>query len=372
MAWNWQQNDWGNFRFDAHALAAWEQRFAHATGRLLGAFAHLSPDEQTLLNVEWVSNEALQTSAIEGEYLNRDSVQSSIRRQFGLQNDARRVSPAEFGIAEMMVDLYTHFQQPLSDTMLCHWHAMLMNGRRDLQQIGAYRTHSEPMQVVSGRIDNPTIHFEAPPSNLVPAEMTRFIVWFNQTQTTLPPLTRAGIAHLYFVCMHPFEDGNGRIARALAEKALAQSLGQPSLIAFAHTIERHKKAYYHELTWANQDNELNRWLAYFAQTVLNAVEYSMQQVTFLFSKTRLYDQVRDKLNPRQAKVIARLFAEGIEGFHGGMSAKNYLSLTKTSRATATRDLQELVELGALHKTGERKYARYCLNIPLCIQQLESA
>ena len=370
MNWNWQQLDWPDFSFDPLKLMPLETTFAHETGLLLGVFSHLTDDDRTQLKVELVSNEALQTSAIEGEYLDRDSVQSSIRRQFGLQTDQRRVTPAEYGIAEMMVDLFTHFQQPLSHQTLFDWHSMLMNGRRDVCNIGAYRTHPEAMQVISGRLDNPNVHFEAPPSERVPLEMGALVDWFNHTQPntpgTLPPLTRAGIAHLYFVSVHPFEDGNGRIARALAEKALAQGLGQPTLIALAHTIEPHKKAYYAELEWANKDNQIDRWLQYFAETVLAAVRHSRQQVEFLLGKTRLYDQVRNKLNPRQEKVLARLFAEGMAGFHGGLSAKNYISLSKASRATATRDLQELVQLGVLHKTGELRYARYCLNLPVCI------
>lgn len=371
MQWNWQQPDWPNFSFDPLKLMPLETAFAHESGLLLGAFTHLTEADRTQLKVEMVSNEAMQTSAIEGEYLNRESVQSSIRRQFGLQTDRRQVTPAEYGIAEMMVNLYTHFQQPLSHQTLFEWHSMLLNGRRDVQMIGAYRTHPEVMQVVSGRLDNPNVHFEAPPSETVTAEMAAFVDWFNRTETNaagaLPPLIRAGIAHLYFVSIHPFEDGNGRIARALAEKSLAQGLRQPTLIALSHTIEQHKKAYYAELECANKDNDIQRWLVYFAETVLTAVRYSNQQVEFLMGKTRLYDQVRGKLNPRQEKVVARLFAEGISGFHGGMSAKNYISLTHASRATVTRDLQELVALGVLHKTGELRYARYYLNLPVCIR-----
>ncbi|QQZ28334.1 Fic family protein [Thiothrix subterranea] len=370
MTWNWQQPDWPNFSFDPLKLIPLETAFAHESGLLLGAFTHLTEDDRIQLKVEMVSNEAMQTSAIEGEYLNRDSVQSSIRRQFGLQTDRRQVTPAEYGIAEMMVNLYTHFQQPLSHQTLFDWHSMLLNGRRDVQMIGAYRTHVEAMQVISGRLDDPKVHFEAPPSAQMEAEMAAFVDWFNRTETNapdaLPPLIRAGIAHLYFVSIHPFEDGNGRIARALAEKALAQGLGQPTLIALAHTIEQHKKAYYTELESANKANDIQRWLVYFAETVLAAVRHSRQQVEFLIGKTRLYDQVRGKLNARQEKVVARLFAEGIGGFNGGMSAKNYISLTNASRATATRDLQELVELGVLHKTGELRYARYCLNLPVCL------
>jgi Fic family protein len=161
--------------------------------------------------------------------LDRDSIQSSIRRQFGLITDNRKISAAKQDIAEVMVDLYRGFEAPLSYTMLFEWHKMLTNGRRDLNDTGQYRTHLEPMQIVSGAIYAPKVHFEAPPSSLMLPEMDRFIAWFNDTapkgKTPLPALLRAGIAHLYFVSIHPFEDGNGRIGRVIAEKALAQCLG---------------------------------------------------------------------------------------------------------------------------------------------------
>jgi Fic family protein len=199
-----------------------------------------------------MSEEAVTTSAIEGEVLDRASVQSSILRQLGLASpDKRRVMPAEQGIAEMMVDLYQSFSRQLSDEMLFEWHRMVTSGRKDLGDIGRYRTGREPMQIISGPIGAPTVHFEAPPSKRVPAEMKRFISWFNRTapggKEPLPAITRAGTAHLYFESIHPFEDGNGRIGRAIAEKAMTQSFGQPVLVALATTILAHQKSYYEAL-----------------------------------------------------------------------------------------------------------------------------
>ena len=175
-------------------------------------------------------------------------------------------------------------------------------------------------------------------------------------------MLRAGIAHLYFVSIHPFEDGNGRIGRALAEKALAQCLGQPTLIAIAYTIERNKKAYYTALEQANSRNEITPWLTYFATLVLDAQRYTATWIEFLINKAKLYDRLRGQLNPRQEKVLTGLFREGPEGFIGGLSAEKYIGITGAPRATATRDLQDLVGKGALLRCGERKYTRYLFNL----------
>jgi Fic family protein len=362
--WNWQQEDWPLFRYDAARLAGTEAQFLHQSGVFSGSIRHISPEDMKELAVTLISDEAMNTAEIEGEILNRDSLQSSIRRQFGLTTDPRKIPPAERGMADMRVDLYRHFATPLSDELLFRWHEMLMNGQRGLKDVGQYRTDGFPMQVVSGPVHAPKVHFEAPPSGRMASEMKRFISWFNQTgpkgKTPLPALTRAGIAHWHFVTIHPFEDGNGRVARALAEKALAQSLGQASLIALSHTINSKRKAYYKVLELTNRTNEITDWLVYFAGTVLEAQSFAQETVDFLIGKTKFFDRFRGRLNERQEKVIARVFREGPGGFKGGLSAENYLSITGTSRATATRDLQELVAMDALRKTGERKSTRYSI------------
>jgi len=361
MRWNWQQKDWPAFSYDRTALEGYEAAFLKESGVILGAFRHLEEDEKDHLRVDLISTEALKTSAIEGEVLDRDSLQSSIRRQFGLQSDKRRIPPAEAGIAEMMVSLYREFDAPLSREMLFAWHRMLTNGRRDLKDIGRYRTHPTAMQVVSGPLHRPRIHFEAPPTDQVKRQMDGFLDWFHASRS-LPALTRAGIAHLYFVCIHPFEDGNGRIGRTIAEKAIGQTLGQPSLIALAYQIERKRKAYYDALEAANKKNEITDWLTYFAKVILAAQKTTEVRIQFLIDKAKLYDRLRGKLNERQQKVLERMFEAGPDGFEGGLSAENYLAITKTSRATATRDLTELVSVGALRKTGQLKGTRYWLNV----------
>jgi Fic family protein len=364
MTWNWQQPDWPDFTYDSEALEPLERRFLLQSGEFIGAYRHVGPDEQDTLKIELIGDEAVKTSAIEGEVLDRDSVQSSLRQELGLGRERPGVRPAERGISRMMVALYRGYAAPLTNQAMFDWHAMLLGGDTSMRGIGGYRTHAEPMQVVSGLDYRRTVHFEAPPSALVPKEMKRFITWFNETapgaRKPLPALTRAGIAHLYFVCIHPFEDGNGRIGRALAAKSLAQNLGQPTLIALAYTIERRRKDYYAALERSNKKNEITGWLAYFANTVLEAQSNTIKRVEFYIAKAKFYQRMRGSLNERQEKVIARMFREGIDGFKGGLSAENYIAITQASRATATRDLHDLVEKGALSRTGELRYTRYHL------------
>ena len=364
--WNWQQADWPEFRYDRSKLDALEAEFLRQSGVFSGSIRHIAEGDKEQITVELISEEALNTSEIEGEMLNRDSLQSSIRRNFGLATDNRKIPPAEQGIAQMMVELYRGFDAPMGDALLFRWHESLMNGRRDLANIGSYRTGSNPMQVVSGPLHEPKVHFEAPPSSAVLKEMKRFLKWFAATspngKTPLPILTRAGIAHLYFVTIHPFEDGNGRIGRAIAEKVISEGLGHAALIALSLTINRGRKTYYELLERNNKSTEITDWLIYFAKTILDAQAHSQDLVEFLIAKTKFYDRLRGQLNERQEKVIARLFREGPAGFKGGLSAENYIRITGTSRATATRDLQDLVDKQALTRTGNLKSTRYHLHI----------
>lgn len=198
--------------------------------------------------------------------------------------------------------------------------------------------------------------------------MRRFIAWFNRTgrggADALPALTRASLCHLYFECIHPFDDGNGRIGRALAQKALAQSLGQPSLIALAATILARRKHYYEALEKAARRLEATAWLHWFAGTILEAQRRTSLLVEFLIDKTKLLDRLRGALNHRQEKALLRMLREGPEGFEGGLSAGKYGIITGASPATTTRDLVELAHLGALIRSGEGKYTRYRLALPL--------
>lgn len=365
MKWNWQQSKWPNFSYDINVLDQQEQLFLTHAGLFMGVFKHIDHENQMILQVELLSEEALNTSAIEGETLNRESLQSSIKRAFGLTTKKQHITPAEQGITEMMLDCYKNYQQKLHHKTLYEWHKMLTKGRNDLHTKGAYRQHKEPMLIISYGKRQPVIHFEAPPSEQVKEQMDHFIEWFNSSAPSgrkpLPPLVRAGITHLYFESIHPFEDGNGRIGRALAIKALSQNINKPLLLSLSQIIEKNKKAYYKALQTANYSLEITKWLSYFAETILTAQQHTQKHLDFLINKANFFDCFNEHINERQRKILLRMFRAGPEGFIGGLSATNYISITKTSRATATRDLQSLVHLGALKKIGKQRYSRYYLN-----------
>ncbi len=368
MTWNWELDNWPAFSRKKGALATEEAKFLEQAGILIGTARHL-PDEENLdLSVSILSLEALDTSSIEGETLDRESVQSSIQRALGIKAPGRPAPPAERGIAEMMVDLLKTIEEPLSHEMLHRWHEQLMLARTHINRIGGYRTHEEPMQIISGPSYAPKVHFEAPPSSTVFGEMDHFIKWFNDSgpggNTPLPPIERAGVVHLWFECIHPFEDGNGRIGRAISEKALAQGRARAVFTSLAAALLDHRKAYYAELELASRTLDANRWLSWFAKRVLEAQAKSQNLVEFLITKTRLLDRLDGRLNPRQEKAILRMFREGPSGFKGGLSAKNYMTITDATVPTTTRDLKDLVEKGALVRQGARKGTRYFLNLGL--------
>jgi Fic family protein len=366
MAWNWQRSDWPHFQWNADALKRYEAPFLQNVGVQIGATRHFDDATRKLVLVDMLTGEALKTSEIEGEILNRDSVQSSILGHFGYPSEQKRVSPAERGISELMFDLHENFNQPLTHERLFKWHRMVSSGRTDLHSIGMYRSQGDPMQVVSGAIYKPKVHFEAPPACEMQCEMTAFITWFSETGPTgakpLPPMVRAAVAHLYFVSIHPFEDGNGRIARALVEKALAQALGRPTLLALSQTIQRNRNAYYDALEQNNKVMEITEWLDYFCRIIIEAQAQSQRLIDFLIEKTKLFDRMRGQLNERQQRALHRLFREGPDGFKGGLSAANYVTITGAARATATRDLSDMVEKGALIQTGALKPTRYWLPV----------
>jgi len=366
MTWNWQQEDWPEFTWDQRRLARAEALFVESAGVLVGASRHLDPTERNALTIELMSHEAVDTSAIEGEPLDRDSVQSSIRRHLGLAGDHRRASPAEAGIAEMMVDLYEQASVPLTEATLFRWHKLITNGRTDLHDIGCYRTHADPMQIVSGALHHTKVHFEAPPSSQVAGEMQRFWDWLERSapkgEDPLPAVTRAGIAHLWFESIHPFEDGNGRVGRAISEKVLAQGLTAPAITGMASTLLKHRKIYYAELERAHRELEITDWLLWFAAKAIEAQQRTLRQVEFILEKSRLLRRLGDQLNPRQEKALLRMFAAGPEGFLGGLSAANYMKITAAPPASATRDLAAMVAMGALTRLGSKKATRYNLDI----------
>lgn len=362
MVWNWQLPEWPKFIYDPSLIAQKERQFLLNSGQTVAFFRNIGEEERNQFIVEILSLEGLESSRIEGEILERESLQSSIKKHFGLQMDRGELRGSkERGMAELLCRVYETYDDPLTHQMLWDWHAMLFREQPGLEEYGQYRTHQEPMQIVSGRLDSRKVFYEAPPSERVPLEMERFIEWYNASRAKQPALERAALAHVYFECIHPFKDGNGRIGRILSEKILSLEIGQPTLIAVSRVIEKQRKRYYAELERCNRTLAVPGWVDFFAEVIIQAQADAMQLLYFLIEKSKMLIALSGKINPRQEKALLRMFAEGIEGFSGGLSAENYIAITKTSRATATRDLSDLVEKGALIKTGELRHTRYWLH-----------
>lgn len=366
---NWQHSDWPHFQYDLSCIEDILFAIAEKTGLINGKLCHLSEKLKTETLINLMVEEAVKTSEIEGEYISRPDIRSSIKNTLGLnQNNVKIHDKRAHGVAELMLDVRNTFNQDLTEEKLFDWHLMLLSSSPNINlRVGCWRTHEEPMQIVSGHHGKWTVHYEAPPSNKVPQEMAQFINWFNQTapgQTQAIKLApvRAAIAHLYFESIHPFEDGNGRIGRALAEKALSQGVGYPIILSLSQAIEADKKAYYAALHEASRSNHISAWIEYFVNTLSNAQVEVEKQINFILQKSAWFDKFENKLNSRQLKVARRMLQAGIKGFEGGMSAKKYMMIADTSKATATRDLQELLALGAIQQWGEGRSVRYELVI----------
>ena len=361
MEYNWQQADWPSFRFDLSGVEGALFAFADKAGQINGMLKGLPDATQTEAILQIMIAEALKTSEIEGEYLSRQDVMSSMRNQLGLNHPLEQIKDkASEGAAELMIAVRDTWREPLSEATLFSWHSMLMKGDSDIKA-GAWRTDEAAMQIVSNPYGEMKVHFEAPPSRQVPDEMKGFIRWFNQSEKRIADApVQAAIAHLYFESIHPFEDGNGRLGRAVSEKAISQGLGRPAVLSLSRTIEANKKQYYDALEEAQNSNEISSWIQYFVKTTLAAQEDAERQVEFVLRKTKFFDRFKTDLNERQLKVVRRMLDEGPDGFEGGMSARKYVSIAKTSKATATRDLQQLVELGVLTPIGGGRSTRYRL------------
>jgi len=363
MEYNWQQNDWPQFSYDLREVEPDLAAFTEKAGVVSGLLRGLSEDTQAEAIVDLMISEAIKTSEIEGEYLSRKDVMSSIRNNLGLNTSPEIVSDlASKGAAELMIAVRNSWDDLLTDQELFRWHRALFQGSRNIS-LGCWRAHAEPMQVVSGRIGAEAVHYEAPPSSQVEDEMDAFFQWFNTSrQQFIYAPVRSAIAHLYFESIHPFEDGNGRIGRVISEKALSQGLGRPALLSLSQSIEANKKAYYDALEAAQKSNEITSWVHYFVGMVLEAQTAAEAQIEFILKKTRFFDQWKNQLNERQLKVIRRMLEEGPEEFKEGMNARKYISMTKVSKATATRDLQHLAELGIFIPEGGGRSIRYRLKI----------
>ena len=368
MMYNWQQKGWSDFQFSPRILDEFQVKFLLKSGKVSGQFSGITEDQKEQYLVEMLLSEAIKTSAIEGEFLSREDVMSSLKKNLGIHEDQPKFvkDHRAKGIAKLMVEVRKSWNEELTEAKLFVWHEMLMEGNRYVNA-GNWRTGTEPMQVVSGAMGKEVVHFEAPPSANIPSEMNLFFLWFNQTapggaRAILNPILRAAITHLYFESIHPFEDGNGRIGRALAEKALHQGLGQPILISLSQVIEAKKQSYYDGLKVAQQSLQIDSWLLYFADVVMKAQEKAEQLIEFSLQKAKFFDRFKTQLNERELKVVKRMLAEGPEGFEGGMNAKKYMGITGVSKATATRDLQNLRDLGVLVAEGGGRSVRYRVNL----------
>ncbi len=367
MSYNWQLPDWPQFQYDLTHIQDLLLTFAEKEGHVSGILKALPEDAQTEAIIDMMVAEAMKTSEIEGEYLSRQDVMSSIKHNLGLNPQPEHIRDKKSqGAAELMVDVRKTFAQTLTEDTLFSWHTMLMKGETT-HTVGAWRTHEDPMQVVSGPIGKWKLRFEAPPSKQVPEEMNSFIRWFNDSapgaqKAIKKAPVRSAIAHLYFESIHPLEDGNGRVGRAIAEKVLSQGLGRPILLSLSNTIETHKSAYYGALKEGQRSNDITGWIQYFVSVIVDAQMLAQEHIEFTLKKTRFFRRFHDRLNERQLRVIRRMFEEGPQGFQGGMSPKKYIAITSTSKATATRDLQDLVTNGALISSGAGRSTRYQVNL----------
>ena len=364
MKYNWQQSDWPHFQFKTHEIDHLLLNYLQNAGRLEGALRSFDKSNREETIIELLIAEAIKTSEIEGEFLSRADVASSIRKNLGFSQHKLSGDRRARGIGQLMVMTRRSYKDPLTESMLMDWHNALLSHDSKVK-VGQWRTHEEPMQIVSGPIGFERVHFEAPPSHRIPPEMESFIRWFNDTAPNGPtPIqhapVRAAIAHLYFESIHPFEDGNGRIGRAIAEKALAQTTGYPGLTSLSMTLEQKKKDYYFHLERAQRSNEVSEWVTYFVHVILQGQAFTKEIIEFTLKKSRYLDKIGDHLNTHQHKVIQRMFAEGPSGFDGGMTAGKYSRITRVSKATATRHLKELTEIGALQKVGQGRSTRYHL------------
>lgn len=366
MTYIWQHKNWPKFTYSVDKLQEISISFAQEVGLVNGLILGLNEDLKQEALLELLILEAIKTSEIEGEYMSREDVMSSIKKNLGLQEYIPIKDKRASGIAKLMTEIHQSIDQELTVDTLCYWHKLLL-GYNSKINAGLWRTSEEPMQIVSGTYGNENVHYEAPPSIRVPMEMDRFLTWYHQSilpvkDTISQAILKSAIAHLYFETIHPFEDGNGRIGRALAEYTLSQMLESPVILSLSKTIEKGKKQYYEQLKRAQRDLNITEWVNYFSQVILDAQIDAKELVQFTLLKVKFFDQYNAQFNKRQLKVVNKMLENGADGFEGGMSAKKYMAITKVSKATATRDLQHLLEIGVFIQEGAGRSVRYQLII----------
>lgn len=372
--WIWQQPDWPNFTWQAERLTPLLRECVQAQGQLMGMASSVSSSQSARNELDALLQNIVTSSAIEGETLNIGSVRSSLARRLGLeQMDGDHVSQRSEGLAQLMLDATQHFAQPLTLARLLKWHKWLFPDQdADFaarpMHVGELRG-DEPMQVVSGRLDRPTVHFEAPPRLGLEHQLDTFLTWFvaSQSQEGLDPLLRAGIAHFWFVTLHPFDDGNGRLTRTITDLALAQGEAQAiRFYAMSASILEDRAGYYRVLETSQKATaDITEWLEWFLKTLLRSLQQAMARIESVLGKARFWQVHRESgLTAEQIKVLNRLLDGGERGFEQGISAAQYQAVAKVSKATATRHLAELLEKGCLERLpGGGRSTRYQISDP---------
>lgn len=355
-----QRKDWPAFKWDAATLAPAVAQARQMQSRLLGRMAAVGFDLRSEANLETLILDVVRTSAIEGEVLDPEQVRSSLARRLGLGiSGAAPVDRIVEGIVEMMLDATQHASKKLTAERLFGWHAALFpNGRSGMYKIvvGQWRDDSTgPMQVVSGAMGRERVHYEAPSAARLRKEMTAFLKWVNTgsrpgagTEESLDPLIKAGLAHFWFITLHPFDDGNGRIARAIADLLLARSDGSPQrFYSMSAQIRTERKRYYDILERSQRGAlDVTEWLTWFIACLQRAIEASEETLSAVLNKHRFWQtHAKTILNPRQVKVLNKL----LDSFEGNLTSSKYAKLAKTSQDTAARDITDLVTKGALKK-----------------------
>lgn len=370
LRWIWQHPDWPRFHWREADVQPCLRRVRLSLGILLGKASSIPETSSPATALDIFLQSILTSSAIEGESLNAQSVRSSLANHLGLsEENPYPVSDRSEGVAQLMLDAIGHADAPLTLDRLYQWHRWLFpvfDPVWERVRPGCLRGQ-EPMQVVSGRLDRPTVHFEAPPRDRLEAELEGFLTWFQVTggDAALDPLLRAGICHFYFVTLHPFEDGNGRITRALTDMALVQADRQAiRLYSMSAAILERRRDYYRVLEQCQRAGlDITDWLIWFLGTLMLAVQASEVKMERTLGKTRFWRQRQGAgLSAEQIKVLNCLLDGGEDGFPLGISASQYASVAKVSKATATRHLAELVEKGCLERLpGGGRSTRYAIS-----------
>ncbi|GHU18986.1 cell division protein Fic [Betaproteobacteria bacterium] len=361
----WQASDWPDWRYDLAALAGPVAEVSRAQGLLMGRLADVGMTLRDQASLAALTEDVLRSSEIEGEQLNAQSVRSSIARRLGVDIGALRPVDRHIeGVVGMVLDATANCKLPMSRERLFGWHAALFptgySGLSKLKVAGWRDDASGPMQVVSGPIGRQRVHFEALPADRLEAETKRFLDWLNDA-TNEPALIKAGLGHLWFVTLHPFDDGNGRIARAIGDLLLARADGSPQrFYSLSAQIQRERKAYYDILEQTQKCSmDVTGWLAWFLNSLRRAVDQAQRTLDAVLVKTRFWQRWSSmSLNERQVKLLNKL----LDGFEGKLTSSKWAAIAKCSPDTALRDINDLLTRGVLRKTdaGGRS-TRYELN-----------